>query len=83
MNLHLRFSVLSSGKKLGSSLRGANLMLMCKDKYPVHSALGKSSLGSTCRSGFAQITCGVLGLTLLLSYKSRTGQNRADYYGIT
>lgn len=83
MNLHFPFSVFSSGKELGSNLRGENLLLMCKDKYTMQSGLCKNSLGSTCRSGFAQIIWGVLGLTLLLLHKSRTGQSRADYYGIT
>lgn len=39
MNLHLPFSVFSSGKELGSNLREVNLVLMCKDKYPIHTVL--------------------------------------------
>lgn len=83
MNLHLPFSGFGSGKKLDSNLRGVYLMLVCKDKYPMHSAQCKNSFGSTCKSGFAQIICGVLGLTLLFIHKTRMGQSRADCYGIT
>lgn len=65
MNLHLPFSGFSSGKELDTNLRGVNLLLICKDKYPLHRALCKNSFGCTCRSGFAQIMRGMLGLTLL------------------
>lgn len=63
---------------------GESILRSCaKINIPCTVLLCKTSLGSTCRSGFAQIICGLLGLTLLLLYKSRTGQSRADYYGIT
>lgn len=63
--LHLLFM-----KETGNDVRWRNLMLMYRDGYPMHSALCKNSLGSTCISDFGQIISWQLGLTCFYYVKA-------------